>query len=296
MGCEAEVSPISPDERAAVGTFVRSATWRYTHFDYPRSEVLSQPGYQMRSSAGKRLGVLGCRMDDPPIARLLFAAVERRQLPREVIAALLEPNEQELHDAGAEELVFVGWAPWLTRSLEMAGFVLRTTVITYQRPGGVLTEQGNPDVHLRPALSADVDTLVELDRAAFEPMWRYSAGMHCRLIGSAAHCTIAERDGIPIGYQTGDISDDHGYIIRLAVHPDWQRQGVGTRLLVNAIQFFHPGRTRGIMVNTQADNAPSRRLYERFGFVRWTEEAPALVKRLDSTRDGTDPGFNGVSA
>jgi len=291
-----QVSPISPDERGAISSFVRSASWQYTHFDYPRREVLSRPGYQATNRAGKRVGVLGCGKDDLPIARLLFAAVDQRERPREVIASLLEPNERELRDGGAAELVFVGWAPWLARCLRAAGFALRTTVLTYQRLGDALPETGNQDVHLRPAVDADVDVLVDLDQAAFAPMWRYSAGIHRRLIGSAAYCTIAEHDGTPIGYQTSDISADHGYIIRLAVHPDWQGQGVGTRLLVAAIQFFHPGRVQRVMVNTQADNAISRRLYERFGFVRRAEEAPALVKQIAPAVEESNPRSSGVIA
>ena len=42
-------------------------------------------------------------------------------------------------------------------------------------------------------------------------------------------------------------------------------------------------------MNTQADNCASRRLYERFGFVRWAEEAPVLIRDLVSEMAESDP-------
>ena len=279
---EWQISSITPEDRAAVSAFVRSATWQYTHFDYPRHEVLARPGYQVHNQAGKRIGVMTCGMDEPPIARIFLAAVDSRERPQQVVSALLEPSARDMRGAGATTLTFLGWSPWLARSLRGIGFETLTTVVTYsRRPAGELAP-GNLDVRLRPALDADVDTLVDLDRAAFEPLWRYSASMHRRLVGSAAHCIIAELDGVPVGYQTGDIARDRGHIIRLVVHPDWQRRGVGTRLLVDVLEFFQQVRIGEVLVNTQADNRASRRLYERSGFVRWAEEAPVLVTALAS--------------
>ena len=183
---------------------------------------------------------MACGVDEPPVARLLYAAVKGQERPDRVVAALLGPAVRDMREMGARELVFLGWSPWLARSLKRLRFEMRTRVITYSRRAGPPPATGNLDVCVRPALAADVDALVELDRVAFEPLWRYSANMHRRLVGSAAHCTIAEQNGIPIGYQTGDMSRDRGHIIRLAVHPDYQKQGVGTRLLADAIEFLRP--------------------------------------------------------
>jgi ribosomal protein S18 acetylase RimI-like enzyme len=279
------VSPIAQADREAVSAFVRSATWQYVHFDYPRDEALSRPGYQAHNRAGARVGVLACGIDALPVARILFAAVDSRERPQQVVSALLEPGVRDMREAGATALAFLGWSPWLARVLARIGFDTRTTVITYSRQAGGALAQGNLDVRVRPALTTDVDTLVELDRAAFEPLWRYSASMHRRLVASAAHCTIAEYDGMPVGYQTGDVARDQGHIIRLAVHPDWQGRGVGTRLLADAIEFFRLIKAQAVLVNTQIDNAASRRLYERAGFVRLAEDVPVLVKDLDS-REG----------
>jgi len=280
MPSEWRITRIEPEDRAEVRSFARSATWLYTHCDYTREEVLSRPGYQAHDRAGRRIGVMGCGMDEPPVARILIVAIGRRVPPRTVVPALLESHARDMRAQGATQLAFLGWAPWLAHSLEALGFETRTTVVTYSRRRDAVLEQGNRDVLVRPAVAADVDVLVELDRVAFEPLWRYSAEIHRRLLGSATHCTIAELAGVPIGYQIGDISGEQGHIIRLAVHREWQGRGVGMRLLADVIEFFQIRRVQRIMVNTQADNAASRRLYERTGFVRWTEEVPVMIKEL----------------
>ena len=274
------VSPIEPAEQSAVSAFFHSATWRYEHGDFRRGETRVWPGYVARDEAGHLLGAMGCWLDRPPVASLLYVAVRGKVLPSRVIAALLEPHEQDLRQAGATELTFVGLAPWLASSLEKAGFRLRTTVISYERQGWEIPYIGNARVSVRPAHMADAERLAELDRAAFEPMWRYPAAKHAEMIHRLFHVLVAELESEVVGYQSSEIWGEQGQIVRLAVHPSRQRQGIGTRLLAEAIRFFRSARVKWITLNTQADNTASRRLYERFGFVRTGEDVPALAKSL----------------
>ena len=280
MAPEMALSPILPADRPAVASFFRSAVWNYQHFDYPHGEALSYPGYQAHDETGRLVGLLGCGMDHPPIARLLYAAVGGWGRPREIIAALLEPTERDMRRAGAGELFFLGLAPWLARNLEFAGFTTHTAVVSYQRWEWDLPATGNALVHIRPASLADASILSRLDDATFEPMWRYETEMHRRVIARAAHCVIGELHGRPVAYLTSNIQYGAGQIIRLVVHPAWQGQGIGTRLLAEAIEFFRMRAIREIMVNTQSDNVVSRKLYERFGFTLFGEEVPAMVKPL----------------
>jgi ribosomal protein S18 acetylase RimI-like enzyme len=57
-------------------------------------------------------------------------------------------------------------------------------------------------------------------------------------------------------------------------------QGIGARLMSEAIDFFKKAKVLRIMLNTQDDNTHAHRLYEWFGFVRIQQVGFVLRKQL----------------
>jgi ribosomal protein S18 acetylase RimI-like enzyme len=287
MTADIHIAPISAGAHAEIDALVRIAHWRYEHFDYRRGEVFEHPGYLARDSAGRLLAILSCELDRPPVASIVYAVMAREvRSPCAVIAALLRPCEAEQRRAGAQALAFVGLAPWLATCLERAGFVERTRVITYQRFGNPPALAGRCPAVLRLARPDDAELLAALDAAAFEPLWRYAAQNHRQQIGRLPYVAIAEIEGQPAGYVSCDILYAQGHIVRLVVHPQWQRRGLGTWLLTEALRFFARRDVMLVHLNTQADNVASRRLYERMGFQQTGEGVPALVKSLTNGDGG----------
>lgn len=52
----------------------------------------------------------------------------------------------------------------------------------------------------------------------------------------------------------------------VAVHPDWQGQGIGRALMEAALEEIATQGARWVGLEVQADNQPARQLYERLGF------------------------------
>jgi phosphinothricin acetyltransferase len=52
------------------------------------------------------------------------------------------------------------------------------------------------------------------------------------------------------------------------VHPDFHRQGIGSRLLTELIAAARRKGLRSILANISADQSPSIRLHEKFGFQK----------------------------
>lgn len=277
------VRAVEERDLPAVSAFLRSAIWSFIHADYDEASALQWPGFLARSRSGRLVGVLGCGLDRPPVASVIYAALDSWEQPGPLFHRLLAEHEPSLSHAGAQELVFVGYVPWLMRVLRRQGFITRTSIISYVRWGGPIPDAGNSAVQLRPAAPADAQTAAEIDRQAFEPMWRYPPALHAAMIHRLPYYYIAQWEEKPVGYASADIVSGQGQIIRLAVLPAQQGHGIGRRLLADVLEFFAQRGIRPVTLNTQADNVRARRLYEAFGFERVSIEVPALVKPLSPT-------------
>ena len=70
------------------------------------------------------------------------------------------------------------------------------------------------------------------------------------------------------GYLLATIIDDEAEILSIGVTPDWQRQGVGKRLLQ---RFFDYGASRNMakaLLEVAEDNVAALELYHDFGFAK----------------------------
>ena len=144
----------------------------------------------------------------------------------------------------------------------------------------------------RPADENDLDTLQELTVLAFEPIFESFA----KILGSRifpmvypdwkqlhrdhvitffrneqSHLCVVDIDDIPRGLISYRLDDDEkkGEIEFLAVHPDYQNDGVGTHLNDFALGKMREAGMQLAVVGTGGDesHAPARRAYEKAGFV-----------------------------
>lgn len=65
-----------------------------------------------------------------------------------------------------------------------------------------------------------------------------------------------------------NVADDEVAVIHLlAVSPDYQSSGIGTEMVLEAIQLAQNQGMKAIRLDALASNTPAHRLYERLGFV-----------------------------
>ena len=57
------------------------------------------------------------------------------------------------------------------------------------------------------------------------------------------------------------------YIKNLVVHPDFRQRGIGSALIILAMQSFARRGAPSVDLETEVDNLKARSLYERLGFV-----------------------------
>ena len=69
-----------------------------------------------------------------------------------------------------------------------------------------------------------------------------------------------------VGHAFSDLYGGQGHLIRLVVHPAYQRLGIGEQLLLDSLRYQIEWGAYPITLNTQSDNTASQALYRRYGF------------------------------
>jgi ribosomal protein S18 acetylase RimI-like enzyme len=135
------------------------------------------------------------------------------------------------------------------------------------------------DIKLRPATNEDYDFLYSLHRETLkdyiDATWGWEENWQQEYFRE--HFTSAEKDiiqfkGEDIGCLSVRDEGDHLFLAYIAVLPNFQRQGIGTRLIKGVMDEAEekavPVTLRVLRVN------PARALYEHLGFevVKMTDE------------------------
>ena len=260
-----QVRPATRDDGWAVESLLSCSNYNYqalewwTVQDFLGSPTLLLASDQDEQPVGLALAVLG----DGPVAWLRAVAVDSG----ECLEALLAAISQAVLAQGSAGLALLGGKNWLLSRLKSSGFQRINRVITLRQRGRWLANAGSPGPCVRAANPADLDAILEVDHAAFTELWWYDRAVLQHALGQGFF-SVAYRDGVCVGYQFCTLRQGRGHIVRLATHPQWQRQGIGQRLLSEALTSLEQAGARSVTVNTQQDNETSLRLYRRFAFQR----------------------------
>ena len=231
------------------------------------------------------LGFLLSQTMNPPAAWIGGFGVSWTE-SREYIFQLemmVEQLAKQLIKRGVRYLYYSGndmQNDWLRDVLLVRSFALHRLLYAYDKYDYSIPSTGNSAVKLRPVEKRDIPALLAIERACFEDFWRYDALSFEDIAATHPYFVVAELNGNVVGYQFNALEEEFGYLVRIAVHPSANGQGVGVRLMSEAITFFQKSHILRIMLNTQDDNARAHRLYEWFGFVRINQTGFVLRKAL----------------
>jgi GNAT superfamily N-acetyltransferase len=261
------IRPARLEDAGAIEHLVQQNPRSYLHSDWrsPTEWIGRAPAF----IAENRFGAMGCiitPIDPPPAAWIRLAGAAPGIPPAVVMHSLLEASLLALADQGASTLAAMPAVSWLPPILEKSNFAIVEHVVTWEKPDLHIPQWGSKEARVRPGQPEDIPRLTEIERTAFAPRWRLSAETISYAMRSTGYFSVAERQGIIVGFQISQISSDRAHLVRLTVHPAAQRSGVGSRLLATALRVYSELGLRSVTLNTQADNIPSHQLYRNFGF------------------------------
>lgn len=125
------------------------------------------------------------------------------------------------------------------------------------------------EIVLRTATPADLEALLELQRACpSAAAWGVADYRHA-FADAAAVCLLEEDSAQkrPAGFLVGCIAADELEILNLAVHGDYRRQGLGRRLVGEALARARERGVRRCWLEVRAANQEAREFYRALGFT-----------------------------
>ncbi|NNC81390.1 MAG: ribosomal protein S18-alanine N-acetyltransferase, partial [Acidimicrobiales bacterium] len=125
---------------------------------------------------------------------------------------------------------------------------------------------------LRLATAHDVHAIMAVDRAVYPTPW--SEGMtRDQVSGPARAHVVIEADGLVVAHAGLLFMADEGHISTIAVHPNMQRRGLASALLLALLRAAMTAGCRAVTLEVRSGNDAAMALYRRFGL------APAGVRR-----------------
>jgi ribosomal protein S18 acetylase RimI-like enzyme len=123
----------------------------------------------------------------------------------------------------------------------------------------------------------DLARAAEVDHLAFPPAWWLDAGGIRRATDATPHARLRLTDRC--AYAVSGVAATSGYLQRVAVAPDAQRQGIGSALVIDGLRWMRRCAATHAMVNTQEGNHAALALYVGLGFVPMPSRLAVLEHR-----------------
>jgi ribosomal-protein-alanine N-acetyltransferase len=126
--------------------------------------------------------------------------------------------------------------------------------------------EGVLDIETRDMVADDLEDILVIERASFPAPW--SRGMFlAELEHPFCHDLVALVESRIVGYICFAIVRDEIHLRNLAVHHDWKRREVASKLLLRMITISSAEEARFATLEVRRSNTAALELYKRFGFV-----------------------------
>lgn len=161
---------------------------------------------------------------------------------------------------------------WLANLLIAEGFAPHGDIVTFVTTTFDLPSYPTHTL-LRPLTLADVPMVRHIDACVFDAQWQKSPfEIHELFQGDGLRLAAHINEHI-VGYAIALWHDQHTtlHLVRIAVHPQYQRQGIARHLLTTVMHHANHYQAQRMTLNTQHDNYNAHALYTNLGFQKSTD-------------------------
>jgi len=121
-----------------------------------------------------------------------------------------------------------------------------------------------PHLEIRPMQEADLDEVLEIERAGYPYPWTRTIFMDCLHAGHS--CWVCGRRGVIEGYGVLSVAAGESHLLNLCMRKESRKQGIGSSLLTHLTGIARRHGAEVIFLEVRVSNKVARRLYEVAGF------------------------------
>jgi ribosomal-protein-alanine N-acetyltransferase len=278
-----QVRPAVSSDQQKITDLILFSSHVHRHLDW-RTPIdwLGCSPYWVLEEAGQMLGALACPPDPDTISWIRLFASASHLSGSSVWPPLWKAARDELAGSGGATAAVIATQRWFDPILTESGFDLNGHITLLEwHDQRLIPTPVSPDIRLRAMTPDDLPRVVEVDAAAFEPLWRNSFAALSKAYSQASYASVAEDASGMIGYQLSTEAPLGAHLARLAIRPEGQGRGLGAALVGDLIRQIQKGGGFRVTVNTQADNAASLALYKKLGFLRTGEQFPVYTLQVE---------------
>lgn len=141
----------------------------------------------------------------------------------------------------------------------------------------------DPLLGLRPMQKEDLQSVLEIEELVYPFPWTLGIFRDCLRVGYC--CWVIELDHRIIGYGVMSVVVDESHILNVCIHPDWQRQGLGRKMVHRLLNQAKQHGAETAFLEVRVSNLQAKSLYIQLGFVevgRRKEYYPTRTGREDA--------------
>ncbi|MDA8360569.1 MAG: ribosomal protein S18-alanine N-acetyltransferase [Gammaproteobacteria bacterium] len=117
---------------------------------------------------------------------------------------------------------------------------------------------------LRLMCLGDLADVMRVERAAYPFPWTEGIFRDCLRVGYV--CKLLEGETGAVGHGIMSIAAGECHILNLCVHPDYQRRGLGRRMLSHLLDMARARSARSALLEVRCSNQAAFALYDQLGF------------------------------
>ena len=272
------VRPAETPDVAAVTAFLATARYIHRHLDWRSTlDWIGHRPFYLLEERNRIIALLAYPQDPPGISWIRCFATAPMISPTKAWNELFSESIKR-DESNRSIICAVGLQEWFSDLLLANNFTHFQDIIILLWNRKVPTAQPLPSIFKERSMHADdIEAVARLDRKSFEALWVNSAESIQLAFQQSDFAEVIEYQGDIVGYQISTANQFSAHLARLAVHPDFQRHGLGYQMVNSIILHYRAKGIEQVTVNTQRNNHSSLTLYKKLGFEITQEHYPVLV-------------------